>query len=229
MKSKVIVSSVVVAAAIMASALLSGKIEINLQHHLSLPAEFSNKAAIEVTEKRSFFADYFNPERVIHVRVGAEFKGIDSVREIGRILQDADENDTVIFHIAGNGGEVDTVMYLISNVKASKARTVMIVEGPSYSGHAYLAAAGDELRVLQYGFMMFHTSSAYGKDCSKEKGFDRTVPNKIHCQAFLDNHLKETTAFLNTVTFLTTLEKELIESGYDVYITSQEYHKRTGL
>jgi len=229
MKSSILANSVAVAAIIMASVLLSGKAEINLQHHMNLPAEFSNKSTIEITHNRHFFDSWFNTgSKQIDIRLSNEIKGTDTVKDIARVLQEATEKDTVIFHIVGIGGEVDTVMYLINNIKTTKAHTIMIVEGPSYSGHAYIAASGDELHMMPYSFLMYHTSSGYGTDCSKKTGTDRTVPNSEHCQAFMDTHLFEVNSYLDSIYFLTRLEKIYIETGHDVYITAEEYHKRTG-
>lgn len=219
----ILANSAAIAAIIMALVLLSGKAEINLQHHLNLPAELANKSTIEVV-----YPHFFSTRKVVHIRVSSEFKGTDTVKDIARALQEAQSKDTVVFHIVGVGGRVDTVMYLISSVRATLAHTIMIVEGPSYSGHAYLAAAGDELHILSYGFLMYHTSSGYGEKCKKEKGNDRTVPNSEHCLAFMSNHLKEVNRYLNSISFLTEQEKVRIETGHDVYITAAEYHKRTG-
>jgi hypothetical protein len=230
MKSSILANSVAVAAIIMASVLLSGKAEINLQHHMNLPAEMSNKNTIEVTHPRHFFNDWFGIGGAqIDIRLSNEIKGTDTVKDIGRVLQEAKEGDTVIIHIVGVGGQVDTVMYLINNIKATKAHTIMMVEGPSYSGHAYIAAAGNELHMLPYSFLMYHTSSGYGTDCSKQKGTDRTVPNSEHCQAFMDTHLYEVKSYLDSIFFLTKFEKLYIQTGHDVYITAEEYHKRTGM
>lgn len=224
MKSSILANSVAVAAIIMASVLLSGKAEINLQHHMNLPAEFTNKNTIEVTYKNFLHIG----GRQIDIRLSNEIKGPDSVKDIARVLQEAKSNDTVIVHIVGVGGQVDTVMYLINNIKSTKAHTIMSVEGPSYSGHAYIAAAGDELHMMPYSFLMYHTSSGYGTDCSKQKGKDRTVPNSEHCQAFMDTHLSEVNNYLDSIYFLMPLEKIAIKTGHDIYITSEEYSKRTG-
>lgn len=228
MKSTLVANSVAVAAIIMATVLLSGKAEINLQHHLNLPAELANKNTIEVTTPRGFWDNPFNNHRVIHVRLNSEIKNREQLRDVTRVLQEADSNDTVIFHIAGNGGEVDSWLYLFNNIKNTKAHTVSIVESPSYSGHAYLAAQTDELYVQGYSYLMFHTSSAYGHDCAKEKGKDRTVPNSEHCAAMLKNHLYETDKMIESVYFLTENEKKRLKTGHDIYVTAEEYSKRTG-
>lgn len=225
MKNSFLINSAALAALIMAGALLSGKVEINLQHHAHLPTEFSNKSTIEVTTPRGIFDNWFNTHRVIHIRTSSEFKGTDTVKDIAKILQEADSNDIVIFHIVGVGGQVDTVMYLINNIKASKAKVIMSVEGPSYSGHAYLATVGDELIMMTNSYLMFHTSSGYGTDCSKATGYDRTVPNTEHCQDFMDNHLYLANKMIDGIKILTPYEKERIKTGHDVYITADDYNK----
>lgn len=224
MTRSLLINSVAVAAFIIGLVLLSGKAEINLQHHLNLPTEFSNRSTVESHYKNIFHVG----GKIIHIRLSNQIKGPDSVKDIARELQEATKNDTVIIHVVGIGGEVNTTLYLINNIKATKAHTIMVVEGPSYSGHAYIAAAGNELHMLPYSFLMYHTSSGYGFDCSKEKGMDRTVPNSEHCQAHLDTHMATVNSYLDSINFLTVLEKLLIQTGHDVYITAEEYNKRTG-
>ena len=145
--------------------------------------------------------------------------------ELG-ILRDAQKGDVINIHISGPGGQVDTVFLLINAVKASKAYVRMIVEAPSYSGDAYLATVGNELVMRPYSFLMFHTSSMYGLDCTAMAGTDRTVPNSEHCQAFMKTHLGEVEKFLDNVPFLLEDEKAAIKTGHDIYITSEELNNR---
>jgi ATP-dependent protease ClpP protease subunit len=214
-------------ALLVSSVLLSGHIAININHHISLPSELSSMDTVTVTDHRLAYAlGQSEYRQVVDIRLGDVIRDEFLYKDVTKALQEASNKDEVIFHIAGYGGEVDTVFELINNVKETKAHTVMIVEAPSYSGHAYLATAGNELRMLPYTFLMFHTSSGYGQDCNQATGTDRTVSNVEHCMAFMKTHLYEVNTYLNSVTFLTANEKYQLSIGHDVYITSTEYYSR---
>lgn len=177
----------------------------------------------------------------IDVRYVSEIKGYDENQGVAKILQEAKSNDVIRFHIAGYGGEVDTVYYLIDNIKQSKAKVIMIVEAPSYSGHAYLATQGSKLVMAPYSLLMFHIDSAYNIDCSQPivknpedkedtgydpKGKDRGITNQESCQNLKDQKLIMINKLINNISFLTQKEKQDIEQGKEVYITADEYNKR---
>lgn len=221
------VNPILIAAALVAAVMTSGFVEINIQHHMNLPAALSNKNIVEVRHPLGLLDNPFNTHRTIHIRTAASIGSTDQYKEVTKALQDADSNDTVVFHVAGYGGRVDTVAQLLGNIAATRAKVIMLVESPSYSGHAYLSAApGVEMHMLPNTFLMFHTTSAYGKDCNEETGTDRTVPNSEHCQSFMTAHLGLVNSMIDKITFLTAEEKALIKSGHDVYISADEYNRR---
>lgn len=169
----------------------------------------------------------FPTHKIYEITLGDEIKDQDPiVKEAIKVLQHANSGDTVIFHISGYGGDLQTAIWLINNIKITKAHTIMSVEGPSYSAHAYIAASGNELKIAPYTYLMFHTSSGYGIDCSVQTGTDRTVSNVEHCEAMLKYHLGLTNQYIDSISFLTPAEKDRIETGHDVYITSGDYYAR---
>jgi ATP-dependent protease ClpP protease subunit len=208
----------IVAALIMGTVLISGQGQMNIVHHEVLPQVLAEQQIITI--KRGLFTDR------VDIRLPSEIKGHESVRAVIKVLQEATTGDVIVFHLAGFGGEVETVFDLINNVHASKAHVIMSVEAPVYSGHAYLAVNGDELIMLPYSSLMFHTSSALGTDCTLETGTDRTVSNVEHCQSYLNNHFYLINKAIILAPVLTPLEKGQIISGHDVYITADEYNKR---
>lgn len=146
--------------------------------------------------------------------------------DVVKILNSAEKGDIINFHLAGYGGEVESFIRLVNVVQHSKAHVKMIAESNVYSGHAYLAVSGNELEMRPYSYLMLHTSSGYGKDCSEEEGTDRTVPNSEHCQAFLNNHINEMNYLIDNIRILTVDEKNALKSGHDIYITSGDYQRR---
>lgn len=207
-----------IAAAIMAAVLVTGYVDVNIDHHLKLPPELTSKNSSTITQH--FMS------KTIDIRLTSTIGSEDSVRDILKILQEANHSDTIRFHIAGFGGQVETVLLLINNIRASKAHTIMVVEAPAYSGYAYLAVAGKEIIMLPYSYLMFHTSSAYGSDCSSATGTDRTVSKADKCRQFLKIHLFETDKYIDQISILTEEEKTAIKTGHDVYVTSEEFNKR---
>lgn len=211
----------VLAATIMASTLVSGFVHLNVDHHMNLPKEVVAKQ--EVTTRQASDDPRF--KTVVDIRLGAEIEGQDTLRQVMKALQEADDKTKIIMHINGVGGEVDTVMELADNVRSSKAYVVMSVESPSYSGHAYLATQGDELQMSPNSFLMFHTTSGYGFDCTKQKGKDRTVSNVEHCKAFQAAHLRLVNNFLDNISILTPAQKVAIKTGHDVYVFPEDVNK----
>lgn len=147
-----------------------------------------------------------------------EFKKDFAFRDVIEVLDKATKRDKVIFHIAGVGGEVDTVLLVINHVKTTAAHTVMIVEAPSYSGHAYLALSGDELFMTPYSYLMMHTSSGYGYNCDQEQGTDRGETKAATCHIMLDAHLYNTNKVIMDMKYLTYQEKQDIINGKTVIL-----------
>lgn len=209
-------------AILMLCALVLGLPTINFQHHLNLPDLDKNK--ITVVEIVNF--DYPYLHKIIDIRLKSEIKGEDTQRDVYKILAEAQTGDTITFHLAGYGGDGFTMFELINNIKASKAIVSMIVEAPVFSAHAYLATAGQFLTMEPYSFLMFHTLSSYGTDCSKETGTDRTVSNVEHCQALQDTLNNISIKLIANTPILTLDEKLRILTGHDVYITADQYNER---
>ncbi len=228
--------TILLAALVVVCTLVSGKVDINIEHHLNAPKELANPNEVVYTNlyvqhlfKQSLY------KRQIDITLGDVVKGHYPVREVVDALQTAQKTDHIIFHIAGYGGVVDSTLLIINSILNTKAFTTMSVESPSFSGHAYIAVSGNELFMSKYSYIMFHTSSGYGMDCNKKRppgtngkddpGYDpeeldRTVPNKEHCQVLSKAHINTVNKFLDSVIYLTRDEKEMIKKGHDVIINS---------
>jgi hypothetical protein len=102
----------------------------------------------------------------------------------------------------------------------------MIVEGPCYSAHAYLATSGNALVMEPLTFLMFHTSSIYGMDTRKATGTDRTVPNSEHLKRMYDMEMYITNKMIIDNPWLTDTEKLNIMTGHSIYISVDDIAKR---
>lgn len=211
--------AVTFAAIVMALTLMSGLIKLNVQHHLNIPPELDFAV---VSESYQFSLRHPFYVTTYDINLKNEIKGSNTLLHIVQALQNAKPGDTVVFHLVGVGGQVDSVLLLINNIKLSKAYVIMSVEGPVYSGHAYLATYGDELKMSTYSFLMFHSSTIVNLDCSKETGYDRGVSNVEHCEAYKQANLRISTEFVLDVPLLTQFEKLQILTGHDVYIYPED-------
>lgn len=220
----------VLVALIMSFTLMSGFIKVNVSANSPILSEIEDNQV--VTQTRHLTVDHmfwFHIQTVTDLRLRNSIGSTNSVRYMIKILQEAREGDIINFHIAGYGGEVETVTDLINAIKQTKAHTVMIVEAPSYSGHAYIALFGNELIMRPYSFLMYHTSSALGEDCSTKTGTDRGVSNVEHCEAALKYHMIIVNKVIGDMPVLTAEEKESMQSGHDVYITADDFYSRTNV
>lgn len=211
-------------AALASLTVMSGMVNINFQHNVHVPVELSNGDII--TQRRAYNLTPPFIHTVSDVRMKDEIKGTDSVKRITKVLQEAGYGDKVIFHIAGFGGVVDSVALIINNIKATKAYVVMSVEAPVYSGHAFLALFGHELKVSPYAFLMYHSTSGVDIDCSKETGTDRGQPTKDKCEAYKNANLTLFSNMLVDAPILTKYEKIRIMQGHDVYVQPSDVETR---
>lgn len=200
---------------------------VNFYHHLSLPELDVHKITIHHT-------GFLWLNKTIDIRLNDEIKGSNSYKDVGQLLEDASSGDIIIFHLAGYGGDGQGLENLVNQLTLTKAYVIMSVEAPVYSAHAYLAVFGNELRMAPFSFLMFHTSSIYGINCSlpnplnenNPTGTDRTVSNQEHCQAMYDTSMKLFAYMLSQISLLTADEKQAISTGHDVYLLSGDVKQR---
>jgi membrane-bound ClpP family serine protease len=163
------------------------------------------------------------------IRMNDTIKTVDTAKTIGRILQDAHPGDRVVFHLSGYGGSVDTVLYIINNIQITKALVIMSVEGPVYSGHAYLSLSGHVLQMTKYSFIMLHTSTVVDLNCETVGGLDRGHPASDKCSQYKKANVDLINKVISNLPYLTTVEKAAIIEGNDVYLTPEDIDSRAEL
>lgn len=209
-------------AAIWIVVLLLGIAGINVYHHLDLPK--LNKYRIE-----SHYVLNGTP-MFLHSRYDIILE--DTIYnqiyydDVISTLQQAHKGDTVVFHLSGYGGDAQTEEFIADNIKNTKAHTVMSVEAPCYSAHAYLALVGNEIKMAPYSFLMLHFSTILNLDCSKQTGLDRGVSNVEHCNALKDNVVYVNTKELQEMPLLTNDERTKLYTGHDVYLQAETVNQR---
>jgi len=201
--------------------LMSGRITINFQHNLHLPPELTNKTTIVNNSsifKKGQIYDVYLTEVISDSIFG--------YRDFVRLLDVATKEDSINIHLAGSGGAVDTSVYLINKIKATKATTTAIIEGNNYSGHAFIALSTNKFIFLPNTFLMFHTTSAVDAHCNLIEGMDRSQTITESCQQMIDNSQTLIHNVLEAMPGLTYDEKYLIISGKTLYISGEELNKR---
>lgn len=194
---------------------------VNIHHHLSLP----NLNLHEIVKSNHLCL--LGICSTYDIYLNDEIKGTDKYKELVKTLQKASYGDKVVFHLAGYGGDSQGMWDIINNIQNTKARTVMMVEAPVYSAHAYIAVSGDELHMDKYSFLMFHTGSYFGMDCTKVKGQDRGHPASEKACVMLASFEILTERYLDTVKYLTLEQKALILKGNDIYLFAPELNHVT--
>lgn len=211
------------AAGVIALTAMSGLINVNVQHNLHVPPELNFSV---ISSHREFSYKNFPYTTHIDINLRKEIKDTNSVLHIVQVLQNAKDGDVVVFHLAGFGGEVDSVILIANNIKLSKAFVIMSVEAPVYSGHAYLALLGDAFRMSPGSFLMFHESSVVDVDCTKQEGYDRGISNITHCDDMKEANVRIGEELLKSIKLLTPSDITMILNGNDLYLFPADVEAR---
>lgn len=136
--------------------------------------------------------------------------------ELFYTLRTAAETDLVYLHLNSPGGDFDTGLQIINNMRASAARVVTVLEARAYSMAAFIFLAGDELVVHDNCQLMFHTytSGFFGKGHEQQAEV-----------AALGNWFQKVMTRICTP-FMTTAEIDRVLKGGDLWMDSDEIQRR---
>jgi len=136
--------------------------------------------------------------------------------ELFYTLRSAAETDLVYLHLNSSGGDFNTGLQIINNVRASNARVVTILEARAYSMAALIFLSGDELVVHDNCQLMFHIYS----------GIFAGKGNEHQAEVLaLGNWFEKVMSRLCSP-FLTETEIANILKGADLWMDSDEIHRR---
>lgn len=133
-------------------------------------------------------------------------------------LRTASEVDIIYLHLNTPGGNFDTGLQIINNIGTSPARVITVLEARAYSMGALIFLSGDELIVHDTCQLMFHnySSALIGKGNEQQaqvlaisKWFEKVMRHV--CKPFLMDD-----------------EVERILRGEDIWMDSDEIHRRMG-
>lgn len=139
--------------------------------------------------------------------------------------------DTVVLHLAGNGGEGSGLVYIINALKESKAHVVGSMEGSIASAHVFLLTASDEIQIKGEGYLLFHSISTLNmvEDiCTQQMGKDRGIAVYTKCTENNTKILEIYNKILDKYAekYLTKEEMGKYLSGHDVILSSDEFKLR---
>lgn len=136
--------------------------------------------------------------------------------ELFYTLRSAAETDLVYIHLNSPGGDFNTGLQIINNVRASNARVVTILEARAYSMAALIFLSGDELVVHDNCQLMFHIYSGIFAGKGNEQQAEVLA---------LGNWFEKVMSRLCSP-FLTETEITNILKGSDLWMDSDEIHRR---
>lgn len=214
---------VFLASLVIASVLLSGQAVVNFSH-----TTFADKM---IKDNKVVCTNHLLASNVCHIYLSSELKEQENFVDVINKLDTATRRDTIIIHLAGVGGQVDTTVAIINAMQRSKATVITSVDGSVASGHAYIALASKHITVAKDGvFMMHHTSALHQENmCNKYEGQqDRGQDMKAKCLHYIESSVKSTEEVLNRYVkkFLTEEEFARVLAGDDVYLSLEELQKR---
>lgn len=136
--------------------------------------------------------------------------------ELFYTLRSATETDLVYIHLNSSGGDFNTGLQIINNVRASNARVVTILEARAYSMAALIFLSGDELVVHDNCQLMFHIYSGIFAGKGNEQQAEVLA---------LGNWFEKVMSRLCSP-FLTETEIANILKGSDLWMDSDEIKRR---
>lgn len=217
---------IVLAAAVIGVVLLSQKWGVNLFHHhtVSMPGKYSVECTGYVT-------------KTCQVNLTNEIGDVGDYKGLLSFFYSAKPSDKIYVYLAGNGGTVEGSLALYAAIKKSPAKTVTVVSGDVYSGHAYISLAGNSgVKIgAPYFIIMFHRSSLYSiyntdKYCEQTYSgrTDRRQSMVDKCKVYMNAFTYQDKSFIiNEVgKVLTAIDVRRMLEGHDVILTGKEVQDR---
>lgn len=171
------------------------------------------------TQKHTFGYSLSKVAGVYNIYLGVEIGGLDSYRDLIIGLKALSTRDKVIIHMSNYGGSVMTGVQIANAMKASQAKVIVELEGPSYSMGALLTCTADEVIYHDYAYLMFHTFSGSfnGKASDSKK-------HMIALETMLTNMLQSE---CKPKGILSDKQIEDIMNGVDVYVHPKDIKSNT--
>lgn len=136
--------------------------------------------------------------------------------ELFYTLRSATENDLVYLHLNTSGGDFDTGLQIINNMKASDAHVVTVLEARAFSMAAFIFLAGDELIVHDNCQLLLHIYSGVFSGKGNEQQAEALALSKWF-EKFMERIC---------LPFLSATEIKNVLRGSDLWMDSDEIRRR---
>lgn len=156
------------------------------------------------------------PVRQVSYYLCGELREPEYYTELFYTLRTAGETDLVYLHLNSSGGDFNTGLQIINNVRASSARVATILEARAYSMAALIFLSGDELIVHDNCQLMFHIYS----------GIFAGKGNEQQAEVLAIGNWFEKVMTRLCTPFLTDREVKSILKGADLWMDSDEIRHR---
>jgi len=144
------------------------------------------------------------------------------------IRDNISSSDTIYLHLAGNGGFISGMTYLVAVLKQTGATIIPVIDGNISSCHAVLALSFDKAPMIKsYGYAYFHAVSSTNEEenicrrrCLGEPPTDRGIDNYTKCVQDEKTMTNIDNDFFNQAMKKVLSEKEManIKLGYEVIV-----------
>lgn len=156
------------------------------------------------------------PVRQISYYLCGEIQESKFYTELFYTLRSASATDLIYLHLNSPGGDFNTGLQIMNNIRASDAQVVTVLEAHAYSMAAMIFLCGDQLVVHDNCQLMFHTYS--GNFTGKG--------NEQQAEVVAVGNWFEKVMSRICKPFLTDSEISKILKGSDIWLDSDEIHKR---
>lgn len=136
--------------------------------------------------------------------------------ELFYTLRTASGNDLIYLHLNTSGGDFDTGLQIINNMRASDAHVVTVLEARAYSMGAFIFLAGDEFVVHDNCQLLFHIYSGVFAG----KGNEQQAEG-LALSSWFEKFMMRTCQ-----PFLSAKEVKSILKGADLWMDSDEIRHR---
>lgn len=156
------------------------------------------------------------PVRQVSYYLCGEIRDPQFYTELFYTLRTATATDLIYIHLNSPGGDFNTGLQIMNNICASEAQVVTVLEARAYSMAALIFLAGDQLIVHDNCQLMFHTYSGIFTGKGNEQQAEGVAISKWF-EKMMDRIC---------VPFLTETEIGRILKGSDIWMDSDEIHRR---
>jgi ATP-dependent protease ClpP protease subunit len=137
-------------------------------------------------------------------------------RDLLHTLYNMSEDDSMRLFVSGPGGQIDTLLEIITAVESCQGRVVGVLTGAAQSAHGILALALPELQVLHRASIMIHNAS-FGAGGKVQEVQSMVDFNTKTCKKLFEEFYTG---------FLSDAELADVHKGVDFYFDADEIQTR---